>query len=110
MTWLDSILRKENASTGIIIQTVCPMLVKTNLIVRLNPEYSQSKIVTPQTFAKQAVRSIGLVNETTGCMFHELLYAVVYNIMPNFIVDMFISYQSKNLKEQLKSTTEKKEF
>jgi short-subunit dehydrogenase len=109
MTWLDSILRKEYASTDIFIQTVCPMLVQTKMTARLNHGFPQFTIVTPQTFAKQAVRSIGLVNETTGCIFHQLLYAIVYKWIPDVLLNMFIYYRNNTLKKQFRSNAGKKD-
>jgi short-subunit dehydrogenase len=96
----------EYASTEILIQTVCPMLVRTNMIAEMDHEFPQITIVTPQTFAKQAVRSIGLISETTGCISHQLQYAIFYKLMPRFLLNFLIYYQSKTLKDRLRSTAE----
>lgn len=62
-------MRKEYANTKITIQTVCPMMVATKMSkVRKTSYFTPS----PEEFAKQAVRSIGHVSETTGCLPHQI--------------------------------------
>jgi hypothetical protein len=66
---LSSILRKEYADTAIVIQTVCPMMVATKMAkVRSSSFFTPS----PEKFVYEAVRSIGLVEETTGCLAHQI--------------------------------------
>lgn len=62
-------MRKEYANTNITIQTICPMMVATKMSkVRKTSYFTPS----PEEFAKQAVRSIGHVSETTGCLPHQI--------------------------------------
>lgn len=95
VNWLSAILRKEYAHTGIIIQTVCPMMVSTKL----------SKVRTPSlfvpsatNFARSAINSIGLVDETTGCLMHELQATIFFGLMPKFVVEKFANYQHRMIR------------
>lgn len=66
---MSSILRKEYADTNIYIQTVCPMMVATKMAkIRRSSFFTPS----PEKFAIEAVRSIGLTDETTGCLAHQI--------------------------------------
>lgn len=67
MTHLTHILAKEFDKTGITFQVVCPMLVDTNM-----SKVKNRLSVKPDFFVKQALRSVGHVIETTGCLFHEV--------------------------------------
>lgn len=87
MRWLDCVLRKEYASTRIHFQTICPLLVKTKLSAVVE-DFPEILAVTPETFARQAVRSIGLTNFTTGCLSHQFQYSIIYKLTPRWILDM----------------------
>jgi len=82
--WLSEILRKEYSSSGITIQTVCPMMVATNMSkVRKTSFFTPN----PEQFVKAAIRSIGHVSETTGYMAHQLQAEVVFGLLPKFVLD-----------------------
>jgi len=91
VNWLSSILRKEYASTNIVIQTVCPMMVATKMS---KVRKSSLFVPTATQFARSAVKSIGLIDETTGCLVHEAQCAVVFGLIPKFIVDKFMNQTS----------------
>ncbi|KAI1720353.1 short chain dehydrogenase domain-containing protein [Ditylenchus destructor] len=88
MCWLSSVLRKEYGNTGITIQSVCPMLVATKMSKVRKSSYFTP---TPAEFAKTAVRTIGHVSETTGCFPHQLLAEILFNLLPDFLVDRIIT-------------------
>jgi 17beta-estradiol 17-dehydrogenase / very-long-chain 3-oxoacyl-CoA reductase len=91
VNWLSSILRKEYASTNIVIQTVCPMMVATKMSKVRN---SSLFVPTATQFARSAVNSIGLVDETTGCLVHEAQCTIFFGLLPKFIVDRFANQNS----------------
>jgi 17beta-estradiol 17-dehydrogenase / very-long-chain 3-oxoacyl-CoA reductase len=95
VNWLSAILRKEYAHTNIIIQTVCPMMVATKLSKVRNPSLF---VPTATAFARSAVNSIGLVDETTGCLIHELQTTLFFGLLPKFIVDKFANQQHRMIR------------
>lgn len=89
--WLSSIMRKEFANTGIIIQTVVPMMVATKMAkVRKTSFFTPS----PEKFAVEAVRSIGLADETTGCLAHQIQAEVFFKWLPDIIINKFVTDNS----------------
>lgn len=89
---LSTILRKEYADTNIIIQTVCPMMVATKMA-----KVRKTSLLVPSatTFARSAVRTIGLVDETTGCLSHEIQCNVAFGLVPKMIVDKLVEKNSR---------------
>ncbi|KAI6180765.1 Sphingolipid 4-desaturase [Aphelenchoides besseyi] len=86
VNWLSSILRKEYAQTNIVIQTVCPMMVATKMS---KIRKTSLTIPTPSVYAKSAVNSIGLVDETTGCWPHELQSTLYFGVLPSWVIEKF---------------------
>ncbi|KAI6206595.1 17beta-hydroxysteroid dehydrogenase [Aphelenchoides besseyi] len=91
VNWLSSILRKEYAQTNIVIQTVCPMMVATKMS---KIRKTSLTIPTPSVYAKSAVNSIGLVDETTGCWPHELQSTLYFGVLPSWIIEKFVNQNS----------------
>uniref|UniRef100_A0AC34F689 Steroid dehydrogenase n=1 Tax=Panagrolaimus sp. ES5 TaxID=591445 RepID=A0AC34F689_9BILA len=64
----SSILRNEYANSGITIQTLCPAYVSTNM--------SKVKVslfaLSTSAYVESAIRTIGIVDETTGCIQHQI--------------------------------------
>jgi len=104
--WLSSIMRKEYANTGIVIQTVCPMMVATKMAkVRKTSFFTPS----PEKFAKEAIRSIGLIDETTGCTSHQIQAEVFFKWIPDFIINKITTDNSiQTRKRALKKKEEVK--
>ncbi|KAI1728439.1 short chain dehydrogenase domain-containing protein [Ditylenchus destructor] len=100
--WLSSVLRKEYANTGITIQSVCPMLVATKMSKVRKSSYFTP---TPEQFAKAAVRSIGHVSETTGCFPHQIQAEILFNLLPDFVVDRIIT--NENVKTRARALKKK---
>ncbi|KAL3088821.1 hypothetical protein niasHT_024830 [Heterodera trifolii] len=85
--WLSSILRMEYADTDIVIQTVCPMMVATKMAkIRKASFFTPS----PEEFAAQALRSIGLVDETTGCLSHQIQAELMFGYVPAPLLNKFV--------------------
>ncbi|KAF7639273.1 hypothetical protein Mgra_00001233 [Meloidogyne graminicola] len=91
VTCLSSILRKEYSDTNIYIQTVCPMMVATKMAKIRRPSFFTP---SPEKFASEAVRSIGLIDETTGCLAHQIQAEILFGYVPNFFLNKFISNNS----------------
>jgi short-subunit dehydrogenase len=81
-------MRKEYSSTKIVFQTICPMLVITKMSDCAQDNYPKCLAVTPAQFARQAVRSIGLIDDTTGCLNHQLQYSFFYKLFPKWFLDL----------------------
>lgn len=93
--WLSEILRKEYGNSGITIQTVCPMMVATKMSkVRKTSFFTPS----PEKFAAEAVRSIGHIEETTGCLAHQIQAEIFFNFLPSFLVNKLTTDNSKNIR------------
>ncbi|KJH49053.1 oxidoreductase, short chain dehydrogenase/reductase family protein [Dictyocaulus viviparus] len=69
VTWLSKILRMEYSDSGLIIQTISPMMVATKM-----SKVRKTSFFTPnaEQFVASAARSIGLTDETTGFLSHQL--------------------------------------
>ncbi|KAE9548807.1 hypothetical protein FO519_007977 [Halicephalobus sp. NKZ332] len=89
VTHLTDIIRQEYANKGITVQCVCPMMVATKMSKIRRGNFLAPN---PDTYVKQALRSVGIVTETTGCFSHEL-QAWAFGL-PEFIVNYFTSSHS----------------
>ncbi|CAI4229020.1 unnamed protein product [Auanema sp. JU1783] len=91
LAWFTAILRREYADTGIIFQTVCPMLVATKM-----SKVKKQSFFTPgaDTFAESALRSVGIVQDTTGFFSHQI-QAEIFNWIPAFIKEHLAEKFSK---------------
>ncbi|KAM3723726.1 Very-long-chain 3-oxooacyl-coA reductase [Dirofilaria immitis] len=94
--WLSNILQKEYAQTNIIIQTVCPMIVTTKMTKISRPSFF---LVTAENFVRNAIRTIGIVSETTGCFPHQLQAEIIKNL-PEWIVSCYLSKQTKLVRKK----------
>ncbi|KAI4571366.1 hypothetical protein MJG53_013472 [Ovis ammon polii x Ovis aries] len=59
----------EYRSKGVIVQTVSPFLVETNMTYPLRKGLL---VVSAEDFARQALDTLGLTSETTGCLSHAI--------------------------------------
>jgi 17beta-estradiol 17-dehydrogenase / very-long-chain 3-oxoacyl-CoA reductase len=96
-----NILRAEYAETGLTIQTVCPFMVLTNMsaVMIETGIMSETEIkmmaVDVKDFVHQAIRTIGIMPETTGCLSHQI-QASLFG-MPAPLVNLMMKYQTKKL-------------
>jgi len=90
VTWISEVLRKEYADTGITIQTICPMMVATNM-----SKVKRASFFTPnpEQYAKAAIRTIGNVDETTGYLSHQIQASFLWNI-PAILLEKLTSDNS----------------
>jgi len=94
VSWLSAILRQEYRDSNIIIQTVHPLLVATKM-----SKMSRSSFFGPfpEAFVKSAVDSIGIVDETTGCLAHEMQGSVL-QLIPEFILEPILTKVSNGIR------------
>nr|CAD2130264.1 unnamed protein product [Meloidogyne enterolobii] len=71
-------------------------VVSTKMSKNPKPTFTEP---TPVKFVGQAIHSIGLIKETTGCFAHQLNFELL-SILPNFIVAMFTKRMSLKMKNQ----------
>lgn len=69
----------EYAKKGIIIQSVLPGYVTTNMSKIRNPTWLAP---TPETYVKSQLKTVGLDGQTTGYYSHELQYYITQHIFP----------------------------
>jgi 17beta-estradiol 17-dehydrogenase / very-long-chain 3-oxoacyl-CoA reductase len=89
LAYLSECLSYEYSPDGIIVQCLVPLLVATKL-AQYSPEKDSGGlerllVPRPNTFARQAVNSIGTVQYSTGCFNHEMQRACLY-LLPFWIL------------------------
>ncbi|KAF1747630.1 hypothetical protein GCK72_024095 [Caenorhabditis remanei] len=113
LSFFSDSLSDEYRGTGIRVQCLIPMLVATKVASYEAEEANNIFVVTPENFAKQAVRIIGTTWEiTTGCVQHDIQVALGTLFSFWFFKVMFVpvvmlgvhkhrvaSYQAKNSKK-----------
>ncbi|CAD5212347.1 unnamed protein product [Bursaphelenchus okinawaensis] len=82
VNWLSEIMRKEYADKGITIQTILPMMVATKM-----SKVRKSSFFVPQApaYARAALGTVGLVDETTGYLSHQIQHDLYFNIIPDWV-------------------------
>lgn len=75
-------MRKEYAHTNIIIQTVCPMYVDTQMTKDFGLSSSSLLHMKPENFAAEAIKTVGVIAETAGCMAHQIQVFTILWIYP----------------------------
>uniref|UniRef100_A0A914DUF8 Uncharacterized protein n=1 Tax=Acrobeloides nanus TaxID=290746 RepID=A0A914DUF8_9BILA len=94
VTWLTQILTKEFSDTGITFQVVNAAMVAT----KMSGADEALFVPSPETFAKQALNSVGHVSETNGCLVHEIQGLGLG--LPNFLLDFFGDKINLDMKER----------
>ncbi|KAF8358338.1 let-767 [Pristionchus pacificus] len=87
---LSGILRAEYAGAGVTVQAIAPMLVATKM-----SKIKRASFFGPfaDAFVAQALRTVGLVHETTGYFSHQI-QAEIMNLLPQMVRDKIISNQT----------------
>ncbi|GMR43540.1 hypothetical protein PMAYCL1PPCAC_13735, partial [Pristionchus mayeri] len=83
---LSAILRAEYADAGVTVQAIAPMLVATKMA-----KIRRASFFGPfaDSFVAQALRSVGLVDDTTGYFSHQMQVELM-NLLPRFVRDAII--------------------
>lgn len=85
----------EYRSKGVIVQTVSPFLVETNMTYPLRKGLL---VVSAEDFARQALDTLGLTSETTGCLSHAIQDFLLTMLLPSWF---FMSPRGFTLLESL---------
>uniref|UniRef100_A0A914PCJ7 Steroid dehydrogenase n=1 Tax=Panagrolaimus davidi TaxID=227884 RepID=A0A914PCJ7_9BILA len=93
----SKILRSEYSNTNIIIQTISPGHVATNMSSEKISYFSPSA----KEFAQDAIKTIGIVPETAGCIPHQIK-AAFGMLLPHFMIEFLIKNFAKKMKDAAK--------
>lgn len=93
--WLSQILRMEYAVEGLTIQTIFPMMVSTNMSKVRKTSFF---IPSATQFVASAMKTIGLVGETTGFLPHQIQVEVM-NLIPAPLANIILTKYSSTLRD-----------
>ena len=83
-------LQYEHRRSDVIIQLVSPLSVQT----RIDFQVPRFLAPLPDTFVHAALKSIGRLTDTCGCISHEIQNSAANLLLPQmFNIDMFILYR-----------------
>ncbi|XP_053321091.1 very-long-chain 3-oxoacyl-CoA reductase-B-like [Spea bombifrons] len=83
MDFFSRCLNTEYGSQGITVQCVMPLLVSTNMTRRMETNLF---VKTPESFAREALNTVGYVSRTSGCLSHSLQSYAVRYVLPDFLL------------------------
>uniref|UniRef100_A0AC34FEP7 Uncharacterized protein n=1 Tax=Panagrolaimus sp. ES5 TaxID=591445 RepID=A0AC34FEP7_9BILA len=98
---LGSILRAEYANSGITIQTLCPLMVSTNMSKRDESFF----ILNVKKMVESSVKTIGIADEIAGTIAHQI-QSSMFGI-PQFILDFGAKFQVKAFEKAAEAEREK---
>ncbi|XP_075771512.1 very-long-chain 3-oxoacyl-CoA reductase-like isoform X2 [Pelodiscus sinensis] len=75
-------LEVEYRAQGIIVQSVLPLLVSTNMTHNICPSLY---VKTADDFAREALNTVGISNQTSGCLSHYLQSLVCALLLPDWL-------------------------
>ncbi|XP_065776711.1 very-long-chain 3-oxoacyl-CoA reductase-B-like [Muntiacus reevesi] len=73
----------EYRSKGVLVQTVSPFLVETNMTYPLKKGLL---VVSAEDFARQALDTLGLTSETPGCLSHAVQDFLLTVLLPSWLL------------------------
>ncbi|RCN39813.1 hypothetical protein ANCCAN_14247 [Ancylostoma caninum] len=79
ISFFSDCLSDEFRQTNVRIQCLIPMLVATKVASYEVDEANNLFVVTPENYAKQAVRAIGRFEILTGCVQHDVQVEFFYS-------------------------------
>lgn len=94
--WLSKCLRKEYSDTRVIIQTVTPMMVVTQMTHNRRARFY---VPNARTFARSALNTVGLATSTCGYFWHELQSFSLFVLSPMPIFDWMVQTNARALKK-----------
>lgn len=97
MEWLTGILQLEYKDSGVTIQNITPLLVATNMTENPTTSFFTPD---PSTFAESALNTIGLINQTTGCLAHQIQHELIH-LFPDLVLDHFVMKRNQKSRERL---------
>ncbi len=100
MTFLSEALSVEYESKGVLIQTVAPNQVKTNMSKDIRMPIL---LVSPEDFVSAAIKTVGIETFTNGHWKHKLLgylYSTLVSLMGHRFYMKFSLIQLEKLREE----------
>ncbi|KAG8440154.1 hypothetical protein GDO86_006089 [Hymenochirus boettgeri] len=85
-------LHLEYKSRGIIVQSVMPLLVSTNLSQNKKPNIF---IKTPEAFVCDALNTVAYTQRTSGCLSHSLQSYALDLLLPDILLYTLVSLKSQ---------------
>ncbi|XP_042295127.1 very-long-chain 3-oxoacyl-CoA reductase-like isoform X2 [Sceloporus undulatus] len=79
----------EYRSKGIIVQSILPMLVDTNMTSKVTSQFLK---MSPEAYARKALNTVGLTNRTSGCLSHTLQYYIMSRLFPVWLQATSLGY------------------
>ncbi|XP_010945101.1 very-long-chain 3-oxoacyl-CoA reductase-B [Camelus dromedarius] len=74
-------LKAEYSSEGVLVQTVSPFIVETNMTLAMKNRFL---VVNAHDFARQALDTLGLTSYTPGCLRHALQGLLLAIFLPSW--------------------------
>ncbi|XP_060113554.1 very-long-chain 3-oxoacyl-CoA reductase-like [Heteronotia binoei] len=71
----------EYRPKGIIVQSVLPLFVNTNM----TSHYRKFLMSTSETFAHKALNTVGIASRTSGCLSHSFQYLLMNKLFPDWL-------------------------
>ncbi|KAL8219758.1 UNVERIFIED_CONTAM: hypothetical protein K2H54_032961 [Gekko kuhli] len=71
----------EYGSKGIIVQSILPMFVESNMTTDVRNFYK----ISAKAFARQALNTVGLANRTSGCLSHSIQHNIFTTVLPDWM-------------------------
>ncbi|KAL3076530.1 hypothetical protein niasHT_030925 [Heterodera trifolii] len=100
LIWFSSILRKDYADTGIIIQSILPGIVLTKMSQEVTHlEKPGFFSPTPKKFVNSALRTVGHADETTGCFAHQIQTEMA-KMLPNWMLEIASKLRIKSIEKK----------
>uniref|UniRef100_A0A0K0EEF9 Estradiol 17-beta-dehydrogenase 12 n=1 Tax=Strongyloides stercoralis TaxID=6248 RepID=A0A0K0EEF9_STRER len=91
---ITEILQKEYSSSGICFQSLCPMMVATNMSKVKKPSFFTP---SPTQYVKSALKTIGNASDTTGIFAHQL-QAEFVGLLPEFVLNYLLWSTNKTIR------------
>uniref|UniRef100_A0A914QRY8 Uncharacterized protein n=1 Tax=Panagrolaimus davidi TaxID=227884 RepID=A0A914QRY8_9BILA len=98
---LTNILRTEYSNSGITIQTLCPLMVSTNMSKKGESIF----ILNVKKMVESAIKTIGISDECSGTIAHQIQSSIFG--LPQFILDFGAKFQVQAFKKFADAEREK---
>ncbi|XP_076970570.1 very-long-chain 3-oxoacyl-CoA reductase [Tamandua tetradactyla] len=89
-------LHEEYKSKGIFVQSVLPYFVATKLAKIRKPTLT---VPSSETFVRSAIKTVGLLSRTNGCLIHSLM-ASVFSLLPSWVYFKVTAQISKSTRDR----------
>ncbi|XP_064602706.1 very-long-chain 3-oxoacyl-CoA reductase-like [Liolophura sinensis] len=95
-------VHEEYKSKGVIVQSVLPGFVATNMS---GIKKTSLQVPSPTTFVRSALATVGVQNRTNGYWVHDLLGKLIYEVMPTWLFNSMVmstmaKHRAKFLRKQ----------